>query len=590
MDAREELQALRRLAELEAKAGNAPQEPVAPAKPKIVPEQNMSALERLAAGLPSWLTSGDRQVRGFVQGAADPSVGLIQLGANAAGLGEPVNEAIRKQNKEYTAKQGDGLDVSRIVGNVLSPTNILPATRVAAAAPATLSGRALVASVMGAGGGLANPEYGEDFKSDKAKSVALGAAIGPVAEALGAGGSKILTAARDMIEPNIGRGKQAAARLANEVAGDRQKEIVDAIKKYVSDVPGERVTAGKAALPAGSAEFSALQTIANEIKPSIASDISGANQAARRAAIQTVGQDESALAAAIKARSASVDPLYAAARQGRADIVPVIASIDDLLRRNPGNRELVSELSAVRQGLVDGKGDPRVLSEQIMSVIPTINASLKNPDNAFIQGQLVGIKDAISKAVPGLEKANAEFAAKSVPVNQMQIGQFLEDRLVKPLETGERAGVFAQAMRDAPGTIKKSTGQARYDKLDKVLDAPQMKVVEAVMKNLQSEQTLSDLAKAGGPKAREIVGQVTAPPTAPNWLEATITLINNAAKRVGYRGKEFTMNELSDMMLNNPQELARLMEKATPAEKSAIMQAYEAAKMYGYQVAPQVGE
>lgn len=320
-------------------------EQVTPAEPgasKIVPEQNMSALEQLAAKLPSFLTAGDRQVRGFVQGAADPSVGLFQLGANLIGKGEGVNAAIKKQNDAYKARAGEGLDVNRLVGNVLSPANIL----LFKGAPVgqTIGGRAAIASALGAAGGAMNPETGEDYTSDKLKSIGLGAALGPAAELAGAGVSKVVGAvakpvalAIDSVLP--GGTDRAAKRMLRETAGDKSDEIATAIAKSLeqqksSPLKGYRMTTAEAAEPAGSYKLSGLEKVLRT-KGSIV-DEAGAIERGNRASMvdaiasfaKTPKDVEAAKVARGEAYRAATDPIWANRINTASDADVIAGAID----------------------------------------------------------------------------------------------------------------------------------------------------------------------------------------------------------------------------------------------------------------------
>jgi hypothetical protein len=68
----------------------------------------------------------------------------------------------------------------------------------------------------------------------------------------------------------------------------------------------------------------------------------------------------------------------------------------------------------------------------------------------------------------------------------MEVGQYLEGKLTAPLKGGtERAGVFATAVEDAPGTLKRATtNEARFKALTDVLTPDQMAVITAIRDDL----------------------------------------------------------------------------------------------------------
>lgn len=216
MDEREELAALRRMAELEAKAGGAKpasQAPKQQAQPKKAP-----------------LTRMDRVIRG----AIDPIEGGAQLLTNAlpdsvvqsgnklnnwlADQGLPVaripeggmNELVRQNEAEYQSRRDDsGFDGYRLLGNILSPANAALA-RIPAAA--SFGGR--VASGVGAGAASAamNPvTQGGDYWGQKQDQVALGAITGGLVPAA-TGALARIARPNASIDPNVAMLRNAGVR------------------------------------------------------------------------------------------------------------------------------------------------------------------------------------------------------------------------------------------------------------------------------------------------------------------------------------------------------------------------------------------
>jgi hypothetical protein len=121
------------------------------------------------------------ELDGLVQGAAEPIVGIAQLGADAVGLGDKVNPAIQAQNSGYEQareQEGrDGFDWARLAGNIASPVNV-----------PTSGGQAFKQGAgIGALYGAENPvnDIPQDgsYWGEKAKQVAIGASTGGVTSA-----------------------------------------------------------------------------------------------------------------------------------------------------------------------------------------------------------------------------------------------------------------------------------------------------------------------------------------------------------------------------------------------------------------------
>lgn len=274
-----------------------------PPKPPGPPEELSFAEKYIAPALEAIGVGAipEKAVRGLVQGGADPVLGAAQL---VLPEGSAPDEAIKRQLKDYEASRGPdaGFDWSRMAGNVaLSPLAMLG---FGAPAAASAAGRIGQGMGMGAVGGATNPVTADDFWGEKAGQTAMGTAFGgalPGAWELTKGGGRW---ARNLVEPLMGsRGAQrSAGRLANEVSGSKRDEIINAMLAARGKVPGSRPTAGQAALPAGSAEFSALTEIASRAKPTPAAARAGEQQAARAAAIREIAKTPAELEAAKLAR------------------------------------------------------------------------------------------------------------------------------------------------------------------------------------------------------------------------------------------------------------------------------------------------
>lgn len=169
-------------------------------EPKQAPQRNPalneppSVLDNLLAKLPSsWADANAKggKLGGFAMGAADPSVGILQLAANAIGLGDKVNPSIKAKEQQYQdarAAQGrDGFDASRMLGNVAITAPVAGGT------PAvTLAGKVGQAALTGGVLGAANPVTDGNYWEEKAKQTATGAAGGALAVPVAAGVSRII--------------------------------------------------------------------------------------------------------------------------------------------------------------------------------------------------------------------------------------------------------------------------------------------------------------------------------------------------------------------------------------------------------------
>lgn len=200
----------------------------------VQPRQELTKLERLASYLPASL-GNQRYTKGLAMGMADPAVGGAQLLANvlpdSTGVPQAVNKFVGEKNREYEALRGPdaGFDVTRTVGNVLSPANLAIALRAAPVAGA--AGRAIQGAGMGAAqGALAPVEVGEKgaFWDPKVVQTGVGAAAGAVfAPIMGAVSDKVggFLNARTTSPQNAAADAERIVREAVREAGQKIEDV-----------------------------------------------------------------------------------------------------------------------------------------------------------------------------------------------------------------------------------------------------------------------------------------------------------------------------------------------------------------------------
>ena len=360
---------------------------------------------------------------------------------------------------------------------------------------------------------------------------------------------------------NVLAPKETALLAAAEGQG---QQIANALRNYDEYVASGMPTAGAAVAGELTApRYAALQQQVSKLKPREYMEREAANVAARGKALGTVAQDEAAIAAAEKARSTVSTPLYRAAEQGVADVSGVIPVLDDLIAKNPGNRELVREMRQIRADLIADKKTGALRSDagEIVSVIDGIKTRLAKEDTKFIKGKLRDVREMLVDAVPGYRTAQETFAEASKPINIMQVGQYLEGKLKPAIETsvGERAGVFSAAVKEAPTTIKRSTGESRFKNLDQILEPDQVKVVEGIRKDLAREAEFTKQAREGG-KAGEVF-PATEAARLPNLMSRVASVANTIVTKLQGKIDKKLALELATEMLD-PKLAAAAMEKA----------------------------
>ena len=158
----------------------------------------------------------------------------------------------------------------------------------------------------------------------------------------------------------------------------------------------------------------------------------------------------------------------------------------------------------------------------------------------------------------------------------MEVGQYLEGKLVPALNdlgasSSQRAQAYAQALRDASGTLKRATGQPRYDELGKVLEPGKLQTVTNVGADLARSATHERLAKAGTEKARELVGQVAPKVPAAGMFSPHYSVMRAVINRLEGKVEGKSLDALAESMQpGNLGKLADAMEGLAPRERAAI--------------------
>lgn len=404
--------------------------------------------------------------------------------------------------------------------------------------------------------------------------------------------------ARNMMAP-----KYAAYMAATE---GRTPEIISALRSPQAQiVPGSMPTAAQAAVPVGATKFQALGATAREVMPS-EYDLRAEQQAAARLkAMRTVAGSERTLEAAKEGRSKEAAYLY-----GKADkmLVPEDKKLTELLTRPSMDKALAraEELAAERghtfqlgetkpattieSAIVDEYGQPikrTIPATTAKYPVSSLHALKMSMDDLIRNPERFGIGASEAAAIgntrkqliswikqksPLYEQARGQFAKRSGPINQMEIGQYLESKLLSALdeEAPQRAGVFATAVEAAPRTIKQSIeGSPRFEKLSDVLTPQQVKTVNDIRADLaRAAETdrKARLARESAPDAKEVTKGTI--PRAPNLLSKLTTSINLFMNKTqGHIDRKLALEIATEML--DPQQTAKVLEDAVAyAEKT----------------------
>jgi hypothetical protein len=256
--------------------------------------------------------------------------------------------------------------------------------------------------------------------------------------------------------------------------------------------------------------------------------------------------------------------------------------LEDLASR-PSIREALNDAlkSSQERGRYFPAGDGELFSVgNLQRIKESLDAGIAAAQKATDAGrrpeltaeELISTRDAyvkwLGERVPEWKAARLQYKEMSEPVNQMNVGQYLRERLTSPLDESarQRAGMFAQALREAPRSLKRATGTSRFKKLTEVLTPEQNRLVESVRDELARGGEYEELVAAGmkshGPgrafsKSVDPEGALQGPSLI-NWK---ISMLNKILRRFEGKINESLAAEIAEEMLD-PATVAKSMEDA----------------------------
>lgn len=421
-----------------------------------------------------------------------------------------------------------------------------------------------------------------------------------------------LTAASKATNAMLGPGYSAVNKMVDPQY--RMLEPVlegraDAFTQALSDVskrealPGAPRLAGEILAAEGVAgtQYPALeQKLTQKFAPTALQEMEDARRAARTTMLREIAKTPAVVEDAIKARDAATKPLY-------NKIDTTLVNVDDTLVKIMQRPAVADAVARVKE-IARNKDEPFMLGETkpaqivpsrvlgpdgqpVMVEIPATQARMTGNDLMRIKNQLdaavaplpsdakpaektartgaiAARKDFLAwldKNIPEFSEVNKLYGELSKPINVMEVGQTLLDALEAPL-TGEatRAGVFANAVRNAQQTLKKATGEARFEKLTDILPPEDAAKVQRVLKDLQSAERYKELGRAGRAGISDITGADIPAPS--GLLDRFATIATRVIDAV-----EGRMNRSTAMAIaaaaQDPALMAQMIERVATKEQ-----------------------
>ena len=376
---------------------------------------------------------------------------------------------------------------------------------------------------------------------------------------------------------------RAPTRLATNVLAERAyplaRRAISPTNRMLSDVFGApEIQAALQEAPPGMTVPQALADVNAPRAQAVARQAMGivpqetratqlAQEEARRAQLSKISRTPEELRAAEEARGAAATQNY---RQAFRQIAP---DLPEEFLDKPSMKAAFKEAD----NIAAERGGEATPVEQMHNIKLALDKIVSKPEDYGLGGAQ---KAAIAStrqgfinellSVPEYAKARADFAAQSVPINKMKVGQALLDAAMEPVTEGAtRAGTFARAVEEAPKTIKKATGQEFFTKLEEVLSPDEMDIVNNVRDEFRRTKLADEQAKLGAKAAPEVEelasAKVTSAMNIP-FLNRAWTIANTVVKRSLGKIDEKLATEIG-LMMQDPAELNRAIAKAKRYEK-----------------------
>lgn len=495
MTPREELEALRRIAELEGKTRRQPEKAMDPTG---------SFLENLAAGAGKAIVDTGRGVRQLLrigdqealQNEIDEAkrldAPLMDTGGGMTGnIGTQIGTALLPGGAALRGGQAlSKINATRGAGEVLSAAGgrLL-------ASPATLGGAVTQAGVGGAMGAAQPVATGES----RTLNAGIGAAGGAVVPAAG----MALKAAKGAVEPLYEGGRnQIVGRAMRGAAGGGADDAIRAMQGATELVPGSLPTAGQVS---GNGGIAAMERSARAIDPASYATRDLDQNAARVAALRGIAGDEAERAQFQGVRELMTELPYKQATSAKVPLTISDRKISEIMQRPSLESAWQDAEKMAREAgntAVTSKGEMTGESLHYLKMAldqKIADAKPGSPGQRLLMGTRDDLRGWMEKAIPEYKVAREGYAQWSKPLNQMDIGQHLLDKLQPALSdfgqnTSQRGQAYAQAIRSAPATIKSASGSRATDLAD-IMSSSQMNILENVGKDLARKSNAENLGR-----------------------------------------------------------------------------------------------
>jgi len=412
-----------------------------------------------------------------------------------------------------------------------------------------------------------------------------------------------------IVEPLTEAGKQrVVSRTLQSAVGSEAPNVSQRLRMAQELIAGSKPTAAEVAESGG---ISALQRAAMQANPEAYTLRNLEQQSARSQALRGIAKDAPSIAEAEKVRKQATKPLFDTFDNTS---IQVDKDLQGILNRLPGGVLSKAKDLARQEGTAftvtageRGAGHP-LMPQEAKEAITTINGNaLGNIDKA-LKDAINGIGENalgpnekriamqtraelllhLEKNIPEYKQAMSEFSRLSQPINQMQVGQNLIEKISPALSDfgalgKETAAKYAQALRNSLQTVKEATGFEQP--IEKLMTPKQMETLTNVGKDLARRSNMQELGRGVGSNTFQnmamdnLISQSANPKMTGLTLKTLDAILNkipvaNALSPSNLmKGENQALQQKLAEALLNPQEAARLMDLANkmPSAKGEML-------------------
>jgi len=192
------------------------------------------------------------------------------------------------------------------------------------------------------------------------------------------------------------------------------------------------------------------------------------------------------------------------------------------------------------------------------------------------------------------------FREMSMPQNRADVARVLRDTMNNPAnELKQRAGLFSEALRNSPATIRKTGISQPFQRIEEVF-APtrmeplvgpqQLQSLRGLEQSLQRESRVAGLPKEKGIVPKYLSAFDLAAQNTPNFMVRWATAVKSVAKTAGKRTDE-DVQRVIDRAMADPQAMANIIDQLPPTERNAFWNALreQSGEIPGIIAAPATG-